>query len=128
MKQKLNLTIEKYKDTGLVILLCLLLGYLHSHNLLLIWISVACVLVSILFPIILKPVSVIWYGLSEIMGSIVLRILLAFIFFGIITPIGLVRRWITKKQLLAEQFKKGRESVFVERNIQFSRSDIENPF
>jgi hypothetical protein len=128
MKQKLSLTSEKNKDTGLVILLCLLLGYLHSHNLVFIWISVACILVSILFPIILRPVSVIWYGLSEIMGAIVSRIVLSVIFFCVITPIGLIRRIITKKQLLTEQFKQGRESVFVERNIEFSRSDIENPF
>jgi hypothetical protein len=128
VKLKLKLTSEKNKDTGLVIVLCLLLGYLHSHNPVLIWISVACILVSILFPIILKPVSVVWYGLSEIMGMVVSRILLSVIFFCIITPIGLIRRLFTKKQLLTERWKKDRESVFVERNVQFSSSDIENPF
>jgi hypothetical protein len=35
---------------------------------------------------------------------------------------------LTKKQLLTERWKKDRESVFVERNVQFSGSDIENPF
>lgn len=128
MKQILNLTREKNKDAGLVLLLCLLLVYLQTHNLVLIWISVVCIVITILLPVLFYPFSVIWYGVSEIMGAIVSRIVLCAVFFFIITPVGLVRRLITKKQLLSEQWKKSRESVFADRNIQFSRSDIQNPY
>jgi cellulose synthase/poly-beta-1,6-N-acetylglucosamine synthase-like glycosyltransferase len=127
-QQKITITREKNKDIGFVILLGLLLWYFHSGNILLLYLSVLCVLVSLLIPVILKPVSFAWYGLSETMGTIISRALLSAIFFCIVTPIGVARRLISKKRLQTEQWKKSRESVFEDRNVCFTISDIKNPF
>lgn len=129
MKQpKIIVNREKNKDVGFVILLGLLLWYFHSGNILFIHLSILCIFVSLLIPVILKPVSFAWYGLSEAMGTILSRVLLFAIFFCIITPIGVAHRVISKKRLLTEQWKKSRESVFKDRNVGFTISDIKNPF
>jgi hypothetical protein len=125
---KITITREKNKDIGFVILLGLLLWYFHSGNIVFIQLSVLCILVSLVVPVILKPVSFAWYGLSEAMGTILSRVLLSAIFFCIVTPIGAARRVISKERLLTEQWKKSRESVFKDRNVCFTISDIKNPF
>jgi cellulose synthase/poly-beta-1,6-N-acetylglucosamine synthase-like glycosyltransferase len=125
---KISITREKNKDFGFVILLGLLLFYFNSGNILFLQLSVLCILVSLVIPVVLKPFSFIWYQLSEAMGTIVSRIILFAIFFFIITPIGVGHRVISKKRLLTEQWKKSRGSVFKDRNVCFTFSDIKNPF
>jgi|WetSurMetagenome_2_1015567.scaffolds.fasta_scaffold12778_6 hypothetical protein len=125
---KISISREKNKDVGFVILLGLLLWYFHSGNVVFLQLSVLCILVSLVIPVVLKPVSFVWYRLSEAMGTILSRVLLFMIFFCIITPIGVAHRMISKKRLLTEQWKKSRESVFKDRNVCFTISDIKNPF
>ena len=125
---KISITREKNKDFGFVILLVLLLFYFNSGNILFLQLSVLCILVSLVIPVVLKPFSFVWYQLSEAMGTIVSRIILFAIFFFIITPIGVGHRVISKKRLLTEQWKKSRGSVFKDRNVCFTFSDIKNPF
>jgi hypothetical protein len=127
-QSKITTTSEKNKDTGFVILLGLLLWYFHSGNILFIKLSVLCILVSLVIPVVLKPVTFVWFGLSEAMGTIISRILLFAIFFCIVTPIGIARRMISKEQLQTELWKKSQDSVFKDRSIRFTISDIKNPF
>jgi hypothetical protein len=125
---KTTITREKNKDIGFVLLLGLLLWYLHSGNSVFLWLSVFCILVSLVIPVVLKPVSFVWYGLSEITGALFSRVLLCAIFFCIVTPIGVIRRIISKDRLLTEQWKQSRESVFKDRNRCFTKADLEKPF
>lgn len=39
-----------------------------------------------------KPGYVIWMGIAFVMGSVMSRILLSIIYFGVVTPIGILRR------------------------------------
>lgn len=125
---KIKITREKERETGFVILLGLLLWYFHSGDILFVKASVICIIVSLVAPAVLKPVAYAWYGLSEAMATIISRVMLCAIFFCIVTPIGAVRRVISKERLLCEQWKKGRESVFKDRNVRFTNSDLKNPF
>jgi hypothetical protein len=129
MKQpKMTITREKNKDIGFVILLGLLLWYFHSGGILFLQLSVLCILVTLVVPVVLTPVSFAWYGLSEVLGRIMSRLLLSVIFFCIVTPVGVARRVICKERLLIEQWKKNRDSVFTDRNVRYTVSDIKNPF
>jgi hypothetical protein len=127
-QSKISITREKNKDLGFVILLCLLVCYFRWGTVLFLQLSVVCILVSLVIPGALKPVSFVWYRLSEVLGTIFSRMLLFTIFFCIITPIGVAHRMISKKRLLTEQWKKNRESVFKDRNVRFTFSDLKNPF
>jgi hypothetical protein len=125
---KTAITREKNKDTGFAILLGLLLWYFHSGTILFVTLSILIILVSIVVPAVLTPVSFVWYTLSEAMGAISSRVLLSAIFFCIVTPIGAARRVIGKERLLTEQWKKNGVSVFKDRNHCFTSADIKNPF
>jgi hypothetical protein len=54
------------------------------------------VVVSILFPIILRPLNKIWMTLAILMGWIMTRVILIVIFFIVLTPLGLIARLIGK--------------------------------
>ncbi len=73
-------------------------------------ISAAVGLLAILFPGLAKPFYWIWMGLGYVVGSIMSRIVLAIIFFGILTPLATVFR-LAKRDVLRLK-KKPQESYW----------------
>jgi hypothetical protein len=59
-------------------------------------VSAALVIPAIVYPASLKQVHRGWMALGHVLGWINTRIILGFIFFGLVTPIGVVRRWMGK--------------------------------
>jgi hypothetical protein len=53
----------------------------------------ALVLLGLLFPRALVLPNKAWMALAEALAFVSTRIILALVFFGIVTPIGLVKRW-----------------------------------
>jgi hypothetical protein len=125
---KITITREKNKDIGFIIVLFLLIAYIRSGDMLFIKLSIPCILVSLLLPAALKPVAIVWYRFSAILGIVVSRMLLTAVFFCIVTPVGFVHRIISKEQLLSGPWKESRESVFKARDHRFERSDMRNQF
>ena len=66
------------------------------------------------FPAVLKPLQKIWMGLGLVLGFFVSRIILSIIFFGVITPIGLLMK-LFGKDILDERIDKSRASYWHER-------------
>jgi len=63
------------------------------------WVVVlaACLLVpAVIFPSILFWPHKGWMALAHALGWVNTRIILGLVFFGLVTPIGLVRRWMGK--------------------------------
>jgi len=54
--------------------------------------------------------------------------LLSILFFGLVTPIGVLRRLFRKDSLKLREFKSSRESAMVARNHLFVAQDIEKPY
>jgi len=75
-----------------------------------------------------RPLAVLWLGLSDLLGAIVSKVLLSIVFFGIVTPIGIVRRLLGKDSLKLRAFKAGSDSVMLERNHTFVAADLERPY
>jgi glucan phosphoethanolaminetransferase (alkaline phosphatase superfamily) len=50
------------------------------------------VLLGLLFPAVLVWPNKAWMALAEVLSFVTTRIILAFVFFGIVTPIGLIKR------------------------------------
>lgn len=119
---------EKNKDFGLVITAVLSLMYLHFHNIIFIYCSLTAAIITLLFPIVIKPVSFIWYGLAEILGMVMSRIILTAVFFLVITPIGFIKRVVSNDHLLTERWKKDTKSLFTVRDKKFMTADIEKPY
>jgi hypothetical protein len=51
------------------------------------------VLLGLVLPQALKLPNKAWMALAEVLAFVSTRIILALVFFGIVTPIGLVKRW-----------------------------------
>ncbi len=56
------------------------------------------------------------------------KILLSILFFGLVTPIGLIRRLLGKDSLKLNAFKASQESAMLVKNHLFVGSDIEKPY
>ena len=119
---------NRAKDTGMaMILISLLVAYFLNDNRFLI-VSIVLLLLNMTVTAVFKPVAIIWFKLSNIMGTIMTRAILSLLFFILITPIGLFRRTFINDQLKLKQWKKNSGSVFVPRNHLYTKKDLEKPY
>jgi polyferredoxin len=81
-------------------------------------------LLTLIFPLVFYPFAYVWFGFSKWMGRISTGILLGFVFFVIVTPIGLIRRLMKIDGLKINRFKKSRESVLTPREHIYEHSDL----
>ena len=128
MKRIYHPTQTYCKDTGLIIVLALLLTAYWKNNLALILPATGTLIAALTIPIIFLPAAVIWYYFSLFLGEISNRIVLVLIFIGIITPVSLVRRCLGFDPMLRKKWKNGTDSVFIKRDHTFVAKDLTTPF
>ena len=116
------------KDTGLVIVLILLLITYWTGKLLFILISIGTLVVVMTIPVVLTPLAVIWYYFSTALGQVTNRIILTIVFGIVLTPVGIVRRWMGFDPMKRKAWKNGVQSVFTERNHTFTSNDLKMPY
>ncbi len=125
---KRTITRDQSRDTGMaMVLLLLILFVVRKREAFLIGAMVLHVL-NMILPQIYRPIAVVWLGLSDLLGTVVSKIVLSIVFFGIVTPIATVRRLLGKDSLKLRAFKAGQDSVMVERNHRFIGADLERPY
>ncbi len=125
---KRTITKEQSKDTGMAMVLLLLLFSGAFKRDALVAMAIIALLVDMTFPQLYRPVAVLWLGLSHLLGTVVSKILLTLVFFGVVTPIGLARKLLGIDSLKLKAFKSGEDSVMVTRNHTFTGEDIEKPY
>lgn len=123
-----RITKDQSRDTGMAIVLLLLLIFLYGRRFDLLAAAVAVHVLTMTVPGVFKPAAVVWFGLSHLLGTIMSRILLSVVFYAIVTPVGLLRRMAGKDSLKIRAFKAGAGSVMLERNHVFTPADIEKPY
>jgi hypothetical protein len=124
----LSSTKDQAKDTGMaMVLICLLLGYWGKFPKFL-PVSLALLLIIMIWPNAFRPLATLWFGLSHLLSSVVSRVILTVLFFLVVTPIGLIRRLIGADALKLKQWKQGRDSVFIVREGVIQGKDLENPY
>ena len=79
-------------------------------------------------PLIFRPASVVWFGLSHVMGTVMSKVLLAAVFYLIVTPIGILRRLLGHDSLRLRAFKRGTASVLQPRNHVYVAADLDKPY
>jgi hypothetical protein len=81
-------------------------------------------LLSIFIPLAARGIEWLWIKLALMLGWTNSRLLLSVIYFGFLLPVALVSRVFTKDPLA---FKgKTSNSLFVERNHNYKKSDLSN--
>lgn len=121
-------TPEQAKDTGMaMVLICLLLGYWGKFPKFL-GVSIVLLLITMAWPKAFRPLAGLWFGLSHVLSQVVSRIILTILFFLVVTPIGLIRRWSGADALQLKKWKKDSGSVFVVRKGPVQGKDLMEPY
>jgi hypothetical protein len=122
-----SVTKDQAKDTGMVLVfIFLILSYFFAFNLYVV--SLCLLLLNMVWPNAFKPAAKIWFGFSRILGEVMSRVVLAIIFYIVVTPIGLIRILLNKDSLMLRKWKSGQDSVFSVRDHQYQQADIKNPY
>lgn len=91
-------------------------------------ISVVFLLSGLLFPNLLKPIYKVWMLLALLLGWFTTRIILIVLFYGVVTPIGLLTK-LFKKDFLNLKFGHNVDSYWIYRQkTKFTKEDYEKQF
>lgn len=112
-------------DTGMaLVLIHLIAQYYLLKSKVLLGSAIMLLIISIVIPKTLKPLAYFWFSFSHILGSITSKIILTIVYFIFVTPLGLLRSFLSKDSLRLKSFKKSSQTVFVTRNHCFTADDF----
>jgi uncharacterized membrane protein len=123
-----NISKEQSKDTGLALVLILLIVMYVKYRHGLILAAGAVLVLTMTWPLAFKPLARVWFGFSHFLGTIVSKVILSLVFFLIVTPVGLLRKAFGADPMKTGLWKKGDDSVMVDRDHLYSKEDIEKPY
>lgn len=90
--------------------------------------GLALILPGLLAPRVLKPIQKLWMALGLVLGFFVNRIVLAVLFYGVMTPIGLCAK-LFGKDLLDARIDKKKYSYWISRSAAARpKKDYENQY
>jgi hypothetical protein len=116
------------KDSGMaLVLVCLLIGFFSQKTIFYLF-SIIFLIINMTIPTLYRPFARLWLGVSDILGTVVSKIILTLIFFMLVTPVGILRRAMRKDSLLIKEWKKDTSSAFVVREHLYSADEIEKPY
>jgi Saxitoxin biosynthesis operon protein SxtJ len=91
-------------------------------------VGIAVLLAAVLKPGLLAPFNFVWFWIGKLLGMIVSPIVMAFIFFGAVTPIGAIVRW-SGKDTLGLRRRSSSDTYWIERSRPSSvRETLKNQF
>jgi hypothetical protein len=124
---------EIRKFGGMIgIILCLFGGYLYWRNnekyLYPVTVSAFFLVTGFMFPGVLRPIYRIWMSFAVLMGWVMTRVILVFLFYVICTPIALLAR-IAGKKFLELELSKSETSYWKSRSgIHPDNNKLRNQF
>jgi len=74
------------------------------------------------------PLSKWWFKLSFGISAVMSKVILTFLFFGIVTPIGFLRRLTGADPMQFKKWKNGKSSVLWVRDKRIEAKDLEHPY
>jgi hypothetical protein len=124
----IGITKKQRVEFGLVTILVATFLAIFLKQIYFVKVAFILTLITIIIPIVFYPFAAIWFGLSKILSAISSRILLTFVFFIMVTPVGLFRRLLKKGSMNIRQFKKSTKSVMVDRDHAYTARDLMDTF
>lgn len=116
------------RDTGLAMVLIILLVAYLGEKPQLVPVAIVLLVMVMTWPNVFRPLSRVWFGLSRLLGTVMSKVILTVIFFGIVTPVGLIRRMTGADPMRLKQWKDGSHSVLKTRNKSIEAMDLEHPY
>ena len=124
----MKITKQQNIDFGVVLTLALLLVALWINVPVLFKVCVATLLITALAPALYTPLSWLWFNLARLIEMVFSQLVLGVIFYLVLTPVGLLRRWLAKDNLHLKCFAKTKSSVFAIRDKKYGKEDLKNQF
>jgi len=121
---KTSISKKEHVDSGLALLLLTLLFGVWVESYFALRLAIAEVLILLIAPVILYPFTFLWLTISDLMGKVMSKVLLTVIFFGLVFPVGLIRKAMGKDTLRLKKFKSDSGSVFTDRNHEYIKTDF----
>jgi ABC-type nitrate/sulfonate/bicarbonate transport system permease component len=115
-------------DSGMAAVLILLLIGLFTTNDLYYKIAIPVLVIAMTFPMAFYPFAILWFGCSQLLGTIMSKLILTIVYIFMVIPVGMIRRLMGKDTLQLSEFKKSKSSVMHTREYNFTSKDIENPY
>jgi uncharacterized membrane protein YgdD (TMEM256/DUF423 family) len=119
---------DRSRDTGLALVLLLLLVHAATRRDVFATAAILVLVAAMTVPLVFRPASVVWFGLSQALGTVTSKVLLAIVFYAVVTPIGVVRRLLGHDSLRLRGFKAGDASVMHVRQHVFTPDDLDKPY
>jgi hypothetical protein len=123
-----NISKKEASDTGMAMVLILLLVGYFTGNTLLYKLAIPVLVLNMIWPMLFYPVAVVWLGFSHLLGGVMSKILLTVVFSLVVVPIGLLRQMMGKDSMRLKSWKSGTGSVMQVRNKIFQPKDLSDPF
>jgi hypothetical protein len=120
--------VDQARDTGLAMCLLLLLLSYFGNYLRLTPVAILFLSLSMVWPKVFSPLSKCWLKLSSGISAIMSRVIITFLFFAIVTPVGFLRRLFGADPMQLKKWKNGRSSVLWVRDKMIEAKDLENPY
>jgi hypothetical protein len=140
---KILIDSKKESDTGQALVLLCLIVFMFTFSRLFVTFALILLVVNMVCPVVFRPAALVWFGLAEVLGMVVSRIVLTLVFVMMVIPVGLIRYWAGSDPMRLKEWKQSRnivgcqndasegkykDSVFVERNHLYTDQDIINPY
>ena len=125
MSPKSKIKISSNRNFGLIFFIVFLivglwpLTYENPIRIWLVIISMVFLILGLMNSKLLTPLNKLWFKFGMILGAIVAPIVMGFIFFLVVTPIGLVMR-IMGKDLLNKKYDKKKNTYWINRHKNMS--------
>jgi uncharacterized membrane protein (Fun14 family) len=125
---KRKITKDQSRDTGMAMVLLFLILFASRKREGYLFAAIGLHVLNMTWPQVYRPIAVVWLGLSDLLGTVVSKVLLSVVFFFVVTPIAILRRLAGKDSLKLRAFKASQDSVMLERNHTFVGRDLEKPY
>ena len=123
-----SVTKKQSGEFGLVAILATLFLALYFKKNEYVVVAFVLTFITLVVPGLFYPFAVFWFGLSKILNAISSRIMMAIVFFLVLTPIALIRKLTGVDSLKIKEFKKNKQSVMIQRDHLYTGADLENTF
>jgi hypothetical protein len=120
MQEKSKIQISSNRSFGIVffiVFLAITLWFYNSKGIILLYTAVPALIFLVLGLLnskLLSPLNFIWHKFGILLGAIIAPIVMALVYFLVVTPTGLIMK-ILGKDLLQKKFDKKCKSYWIER-------------
>lgn len=100
-------------------------GGMETYPMWPIYVALVSLFCGLFVPIISKQITWVWFKLAEGMGFVMSKVVLGALFYLFIGPYSFLFRLFNSDNL---NIKKKKDTYFTERNLEFNKGDLENPW